>query len=88
MNAPWLALMVMRQTLHHPGRHVAFLIVMAVGIVVSGWLIGQAIILLVPGSGLLHFLVECAIWLVAVGGLASPLLSKALRERLRALVPA
>ncbi|MDA9499810.1 hypothetical protein [Bradyrhizobium sp. CCBAU 11357] len=83
-----LALMVMRQTLHHPGRHVAFLIVMAVGIVVSGWLIGQAIILLVPGSGLLHFLVECAIWLVAVGGLASPLLSKALRERLRALIPA
>lgn len=83
-----LALMVMRQTLHHPFRHIAFLMVMAVGIVVSGWLIGQAITTLLPGIGLVHFVVECAIWLVAVGGLASPLLSTTLRERLRALIPA
>lgn len=83
-----LALIVIRQTLHHPFRHIAFLMVMALGIVASGWLIGQAIILLVPGSGLVHFMVECSIWLLAVGGLASPLLNAALRERLRALIPA
>ena len=83
-----LGLMVMRQTLHHPFRHIAFLMVMAVGIVASGWLIGQAIILFVPGSGLVHFILECAIWLLAVGGLASPLLNATLRERLRALIPA
>lgn len=83
-----LALMVMRQTLHHPFRHIAFLMLMACGIVASGWLIGQAIILLMPGSGLVHFIVECTIWLAAVGLLASPLLSMALRKRLRALIPA
>lgn len=83
-----LALMVMRQTLHHPFRHIAFLMLMAGVIVASGWLIGQAITVLVPGSGLVHFVVECAIWLAAVGLLASPLLSTALRERLRVLIPA
>lgn len=83
-----LALIVMRQTLHHPFRHIAFLLLMAVIVVGAGWLIGQAIIALVPGSGLLHFIVECAIWLAAVGMLASPLLSGALRERLRARIPA
>jgi hypothetical protein len=31
---------------------------------------------------------ECAIWLAAVGALASPLLNATLRERLRALIPA
>jgi hypothetical protein len=83
-----LALMVMRQTLLHPFRHIAFLMVMAVVIVTSGWLIGLAITRLVPGSGLVHFVVECAIWLAVVGVLASPLLNATLRERLRALIPA
>ncbi|MFK4505994.1 hypothetical protein LPJ38_32055 [Bradyrhizobium daqingense] len=83
-----LALMVMRQTLNHPFRHIAILVLMGGAIVASGWLIGQAIIALVPGSGVLHFVLECAIWLVAVGLLASPLLNTALRERLRALIPA
>ncbi|MCJ9703338.1 hypothetical protein [Bradyrhizobium sp. SHOUNA76] len=83
-----LALLVMRQTLHHPFRHVAFLMFMGVGIVASGWLIGQVITALVPGSGLVHFVVECAIWLAVVSILASPLLNAALRERLRARIPA
>ncbi|WP_262048362.1 hypothetical protein [Bradyrhizobium sp. Bra78] len=83
-----LALMVMRQTLHHPLRHIGFLLLMAFAIVASGWLIGLAITALVPGSGLTHFIVECAVWLIVVGTLASPLLSAALRARLRALVPA
>ncbi|MBR0987259.1 hypothetical protein [Bradyrhizobium liaoningense] len=83
-----LALIVMRQTLHQPFKHIAFLMLMAVIVVGAGWLIGQAIIVLVPGSGLAHFIVQCAIWLAAVGMLASPLLSTTLRERLRALIPA
>ncbi|SFJ77796.1 hypothetical protein [Bradyrhizobium sp. cf659] len=83
-----LALMVMQQTLHHPFRHIAFLMLLAVGVVASGWLIGLAITALVPGSGLVHFIVECAIWLFVVGLLASPLLNAAVRARLRALVPA
>jgi len=83
-----LALMIMRQTLRDPFTHIAFLLLMAVVIVGTGWLIGQAIIALVPGSGLVYFIVECAIWLAAVGLLASPLLNATLRERLRALIPA
>jgi O-antigen/teichoic acid export membrane protein len=83
-----LALVIMRQTLHHPFRHVAFLALMAGAIVASGWLIGVAIAALVPGGGLPHFVAECAIWLIAVGGLASPLLGAGLRSRLRSLVPA
>ena len=83
-----LALIVMRQTLHHPFRHIAFLLLMAAIVVGAGWLIGQAIIALVPGRGLVHFIVECAIWLAAVGTLASPLLSGVMRERLRARIPA
>ncbi|MGL9620832.1 hypothetical protein QRQ56_22720 [Bradyrhizobium sp. U531] len=82
-----LALMVMRQTLRQPFRHVAFLLLMAVVIVTSGWLIGLAIIALVPGSGPFHFVVECAIWLAAIGMLACPLLNATLRERMRALIP-
>jgi len=83
-----LGSVIMRQTLRGPFRHIAFLLVMAVGVVTSGWLIGRAITSLVPGSGLVHFMIECAVWMAVVGVLASPLLSMALRERLRAMVPA
>jgi hypothetical protein len=48
----------------------------------------MAITALVPGSGLMHFIAECAAWLIVVGVLASPLLSAMLRARLRALIPA
>jgi O-antigen/teichoic acid export membrane protein len=83
-----LALVIIWQTLRHPLRHIAFLMFIAAGIVAPVWLIGLAITMLVPGSGLVHFVLECAIWMAVVGGLASPLLNAALRERLRALVPA
>lgn len=82
-----LALVVMTKTLRHPVRHVAFLVLAAVTILVTGWGIGAVITVLVPGHGLAHFLSECAIWLVVVGLLASPLLGKRLRDWLRALVP-
>ncbi|MGY3234764.1 O-antigen/teichoic acid export membrane protein [Bradyrhizobium sp. USDA 4448] len=83
-----LGLVIMRQTLHGPFRHIAFLLLMAVAIVASGWLIGTTITALVPGSGLAHFLAECAAWLIVFGVLASPLVSTTVRERLMALVPA
>ncbi|WP_027532013.1 lipopolysaccharide biosynthesis protein [Bradyrhizobium sp. WSM3983] len=83
-----LTLVIMWQTLRHPLRHIAFLMFVAAGIVAPGWLIGLAVTTLLPGSGLVHFVMECAIWMAVVGGLASPLLNTALRERLRALVPA
>ncbi|WP_439409334.1 hypothetical protein ACNJX9_14580 [Bradyrhizobium sp. DASA03076] len=83
-----LGWMIMRQTLRRPFRHIAFLSAMAVAIVAFGWLIGMAITALVPGSGPAHFIAECVAWLIVIGALASPLLNKALRERLRELVPA
>lgn len=83
-----LTLVIMWQTLRNPLRHITFLMLTAAGIVAPGWLIGFAITALLPGSGLVHFVLECAIWMAVVGGLASPLLNTALRERLRALVPA
>lgn len=83
-----LTLVIIWQTLRHPLRHVTFLMLTAAGIVAPGWLIGLAITALLPGGGLVHFVLECAIWMAVVGGLASPLLNTTLRERLRALVPA
>ncbi|WP_342740098.1 hypothetical protein [Bradyrhizobium sp. B117] len=83
-----LGLVIMQQTLRRPLRHIAFLLLMAVTVVASGWLIGTAIGEVMPGSGLANFIAKCAAWLIVVGALASPLLSKPLRERLRALVPA
>ena len=82
-----LGWVIMRQTLHRPLRHIAFLSLSAMAIVASGWLIGLAITTLVPGSGLTHFITECVVWLIVVGALASPLLSATLRTRLTALVP-
>lgn len=82
-----LALMVMRQTLHHPFRHIALLLLMGVGILASGWLVGQAITALVPGSGLVHFVVQCAIWLAVMACAISPLLRARWRQRLLSLIP-
>ena len=83
-----LALVVMAQTLRHPVRHVAFLAFAAVVILTVGWGLGAIITTWLPGRGLAHFLIECALWLLVIGLLAGPLLNGRLRDRLRALVPA
>jgi O-antigen/teichoic acid export membrane protein len=82
-----LALPIMAETLRHPLRHTAFLFMVAIVIVLSGWGIGTVVTSRVAGSGLAHFLAECVIWLVVVGSMASPLLSKGLRERMRGFIP-
>ncbi|MDE5443674.1 hypothetical protein GWG65_19935 [Bradyrhizobium sp. CSA207] len=82
-----LAILVMKQTLHDTFRHVAFLLLVAVIIVVPGWALGTMIAAIAPGSGGAHFLYECAIWLAIVGVIASPLLKPNLRARLIELIP-
>lgn len=82
-----LALVVITQTLRHPLRHIAFVTFVAVAIVLSGWLLGTAITELVPGQGLAHFVVECVIWLIVVGVLASPLAMTGLRRFLIDVIP-
>ncbi|WP_431204233.1 lipopolysaccharide biosynthesis protein [Bradyrhizobium betae] len=75
-------------TLRHPVRHTVFLMAVATVIVSSGWFIGSGIASVVPGSSYVHFIGESTIWLIVVGMLASPLLSKQRRDRLIACIPA
>jgi O-antigen/teichoic acid export membrane protein len=82
-----LALIIMRQTLQHPFRHIAFLAMVAAVVTLSGWGVGTAIRWLVPWTGALRFIVECALWLVVVALIVSPLTSKGLRDRLVAAIP-
>jgi O-antigen/teichoic acid export membrane protein len=82
-----LTVVIIRQTLKSPLQHVVFLAVMAAAIVSAGWGIGIAVAFVVGGSGLLHIIVECTIWLVVVGVLASPLAGRHIRERLIAVIP-
>jgi O-antigen/teichoic acid export membrane protein len=82
-----LALVIMRQTLQHPFRHIAFLMMTAAVVTLLGWGLGTTIGLLVPGTGAVRFMVECAVWVAAVALIASPLTSKGLRRRLIAAIP-
>jgi hypothetical protein len=82
-----LTLVIMRQTLAHPLRHMLVLIAIMVTIMLGGWGLGLAIRAVVPGTGMLHFLVECTIWLVVVTIAASALLIERVRLRVLAAVP-
>jgi O-antigen/teichoic acid export membrane protein len=82
-----LALTIVRQTLRHPLRHLAFLALLAIVIVLPGWGIGYVITSSMPGSGLLRFVGECVLWLAAMGLVASPLASSAVRDRLARSIP-
>jgi O-antigen/teichoic acid export membrane protein len=82
-----LTLVIMRQTLAHPLRHMLVLIAIMVTIIPGGWGLGLAIRAVVPGTGPLRFLAECTIWLVVVAIAASPLLMKRVRGRVLAAVP-
>ncbi|MDH6261631.1 hypothetical protein [Bradyrhizobium sp. BR13661] len=82
-----LTLVIVRQTLSHPVRHVLVLIATMATIVLGGWGLGVAIRDIVPGAGLLRFIAECAIWLVVVSVAASPLLMERVRARVLAAVP-
>jgi O-antigen/teichoic acid export membrane protein len=78
---------VIREILRHPIRHVLTLIAITVTIVSSGVAIGEAIRYLLPGTGTAHFLMECALWLVAVALLASPLANGRFRDKLAEAIP-
>jgi O-antigen/teichoic acid export membrane protein len=82
-----LTLVIVRQTLSHPVRHMLVLIATMVTIILGGWGLGLAIRDIVPGTGLLRFLAECAIWLVVVAIAASPLLMERVRAWVLAAVP-
>jgi O-antigen/teichoic acid export membrane protein len=82
-----LFVIIVSETLRHPIRHALLLIAMMASIVSAGVAIGLVIQYLLPGSGIAHFVVECTLWLATAALLASPLLSKGLRDRLIAAMP-
>jgi O-antigen/teichoic acid export membrane protein len=83
----FLTLSVLGGILRHPFRHIGLLAAISALVVMSGWAAGIAIRSLVPGSGAVHFGVECAIWLMAAALLASPLAVRRFRDALVAAIP-
>jgi hypothetical protein len=82
-----LTSVVLRQTLQHPFRHVAFLAAVMIGTTLAGWGLGIVIRSLLPGTGLLRLVAECAVWTAVVGLAASPLMIARIRDRLIASIP-
>jgi len=82
-----LTLVIVAQTLGRPWRHVAFLLVVSLSILLPGWSLGALVAALAPADGLIHFLIECTTWIVVLGLVASPLLSRGFRARILGLIP-
>jgi len=82
-----LALIVIRQTLQRPVRHVIFLAGLMALVTAFGWALGLAIGSAVPWSGLPRFVAECSLWLVVMALAVAPLRSGRLRDRLSDLIP-
>jgi O-antigen/teichoic acid export membrane protein len=82
-----LAVVIIGQTLQRPIRHVAFLGLLMVFVTLGGWGLGTIIRSFAPGAGVVQFAFECTVWLIVVALLASPLASRALRDRLSAVIP-
>ena len=82
-----LGLIIIAQTLQRPFRHVAFLAVVMALVTSAGWALGAVIRSWAPGTGLLRFAFECALWLMVVAMVAAPLAQASLRDRLVAKIP-
>jgi O-antigen/teichoic acid export membrane protein len=82
-----LGVIMIRQTLARPFRHLAFLAAVMILVTSGGWALGTVIRSWMPGTGLARFAGECALWLVGVALVASPLASAQIRERLIAEIP-
>jgi hypothetical protein len=82
-----LGVIMIRQTLARPFRHIAFLAAVMILVTSGGWALGAIIRSSIPGAGLARFAGECALWLVVVAVVASPLASAQLRKRLIAEIP-
>ena len=82
-----LGVIVIRQTLARPFRHVAFLAAVMILVTSGGWALGTVIQSWMPGTGLVRFAGECALWLVVVALVAIPLASAQIRKRLIAEIP-
>ena len=82
-----LSFVILRETLRHPMRYVLSLLGTMVTIVLAGATLGMVIRDFAPGTGVVHFVMECALWLIVVAAVASPLAHRGLRERLITALP-
>jgi hypothetical protein len=82
-----LAVAIMRDTLQRPARHVAFLLLLIAVVTAFGWGLGVAIRSALPMSGLVRLAAECALWLVVVAVVASPLANARWRTKLSEMIP-
>jgi len=83
----FLASAIMRDTLQRPARHVGLLLLLIVAVTACGWALGLVIRSLLPMSGLARLVAECALWLIVVAIVASPLASARLRTRVAETIP-
>jgi O-antigen/teichoic acid export membrane protein len=83
----FLARAIMRDTLQRPARHVGVLLLLIAAVTASGWGLGLTIRSLLPMSGMGRLVAECALWLVVVAIVASPLASARLRMRVAEAIP-
>jgi hypothetical protein len=82
-----LGVIVIRQTLQKPARHVAFLAAVMILVTSGGWALGTIIRSWVPGTGMERFALECTLWLIVVALVASLMARGSFRNRLIAAIP-
>jgi hypothetical protein len=82
-----LGVIIIRQTLQQPARHVAFLAAVMILVTSGGWALGTIIRSWVPGTGMIRFALECTLWLIVVALVASPMARGSFRNRLIAAIP-
>jgi O-antigen/teichoic acid export membrane protein len=82
-----LGIIIIRQTLQRPVRHLAFLAATMILVTSGGWALGAMIRSWVPGTGLIRFVGECTLWLAIAALVASPLAKASLRNRLIEAIP-
>ncbi len=82
-----LGVIIIAQTLQRPFRHIVFLATVMVLVTAAGWALGSMIRSWLPGTGFTRFAEECALWLIVVALVASPILRGSFRNRLVAAIP-
>lgn len=82
-----LGVIIIRQTLQRPFRHIAFLAAVMVVVTAGGWALGAIIRFWMPGTGMTRLVGECALWLIVVALIASPVINGSFRNRLIAAIP-
>jgi O-antigen/teichoic acid export membrane protein len=82
-----LSFAIVTDILRHPLRHALALLAIMVVTLAAGTALGVAISRLVPGTGMLHFVAECAAWLAVVALAIAPLAHRPFREKLLAKLP-